>query len=145
MGKTHGLCRAVDQDGFVFDVLVQSRREATAAQRLRRNASVCPACVLQTTVFETALPCDNAASDQDILLYVQISDPESLRADGPPVECVGSHPRSPLQMSFTGRGASSGVGGRADRRSSRSSSVPTRICEWEPLNPGRRHRHADQL
>jgi putative transposase len=33
-GKKHWLWRAVDQDGFVLDVLVQSKRDRTAAQRL---------------------------------------------------------------------------------------------------------------
>jgi putative transposase len=33
-GKRHWLWRAVDQDGFVLDVLVQSRRDRKAAERL---------------------------------------------------------------------------------------------------------------
>lgn len=36
-GKKHWLWRAVDQDGFVLDVLVQSRRSAKAARRLMRK------------------------------------------------------------------------------------------------------------
>jgi putative transposase len=36
-GKKHWLWRAVDRDGFVLDVLVQSRRDATAARRLLRK------------------------------------------------------------------------------------------------------------
>lgn len=36
-GKRHWLWRAVDQDGFVLDVLVQSRRDRKAAQRLLRK------------------------------------------------------------------------------------------------------------
>ncbi|WP_429925389.1 IS6 family transposase (plasmid) [Agrobacterium vitis] len=36
-GKKHWLWRAVDQDGFVLDVLVQSRRDAKAAKRLMRK------------------------------------------------------------------------------------------------------------
>lgn len=36
-GKKHWLWRAVDQDGFVLDVLVQSRRDARAAKRLMRK------------------------------------------------------------------------------------------------------------
>lgn len=35
--KKHWLWRAVDQDGFVIDVLVQSRRNATAAKHLMRK------------------------------------------------------------------------------------------------------------
>ncbi|NVP58475.1 IS6 family transposase [Mycoplana rhizolycopersici] len=35
--KKHWLWRAVDQDGFVLDVLVQSRRDAKAAKRLMRK------------------------------------------------------------------------------------------------------------
>jgi len=36
-GKKHYLWRAVDQDGFVLDVLVQSRRDTKAAKRLLRQ------------------------------------------------------------------------------------------------------------
>src|SRR6266404_8020323 len=36
-GKRHWLWRAVDQDGFVLDVLVQSRRDKKAAKRLFRK------------------------------------------------------------------------------------------------------------
>src|SRR5690349_90996 len=36
-GKTHYLWRAVDQDGVVLDVLVQSRRDKKAAKRLLRK------------------------------------------------------------------------------------------------------------
>nr|WP_268824713.1 IS6 family transposase [Agrobacterium vitis] len=36
-GKKHWLWRAVDQDGFVLDVLVQSRRNTKAAKRVRRK------------------------------------------------------------------------------------------------------------
>lgn len=38
-GKKHWLWRAVDQDGFVLDALVQSRRNAKAAKRLDAKAS----------------------------------------------------------------------------------------------------------
>ena len=36
-GKKHWLWRAVDQDGFVLDVFVQSRRDKKAAKRLLRK------------------------------------------------------------------------------------------------------------
>ena len=36
-GKKHWLWRAADQDGFVLEVLVQSRRNAKAAERLMRK------------------------------------------------------------------------------------------------------------
>ena len=36
-GKHHYLWRAVDRDGFVLDVLVQSRRDKKAAKRLLRK------------------------------------------------------------------------------------------------------------
>src|SRR5918999_1002485 len=36
-GKKHWLWRAVDQDGYVLDVLVQSRRDKRAAKRLLRK------------------------------------------------------------------------------------------------------------
>jgi putative transposase len=36
-GETHWLWRAVDADGEVLDILVQSRRNAGAAERFRRK------------------------------------------------------------------------------------------------------------
>jgi putative transposase len=36
-GKRHDLWRAVDQDGNLLDILVQSRRSATAARRFFRK------------------------------------------------------------------------------------------------------------
>src|SRR5687768_13750468 len=36
-GKKHWLWRAVDQDGIVLDILVQSRRDKAAAERLLRK------------------------------------------------------------------------------------------------------------
>jgi putative transposase len=36
-GKKHWLWRAVDQNGFVLDILVQSRRNTKAAKRLMRK------------------------------------------------------------------------------------------------------------
>jgi putative transposase len=36
-GRRHWLWRAVDQQGFVLDVLVQSRRNTKAARRLLRK------------------------------------------------------------------------------------------------------------
>jgi putative transposase len=36
-GKKHWLWRAVDQEGFVLEVLVQSRRDKKAAKRLLRK------------------------------------------------------------------------------------------------------------
>ena len=36
-GQKHWLWRAVDQDGFVLDMLVQSRRDTAAAERLMRK------------------------------------------------------------------------------------------------------------
>ncbi|MCY1740748.1 IS6 family transposase [Ensifer sp. SL37] len=41
-GKKHWLWRAVDQDGFVLEVLVQSRRNAKAAKRLIRKQGRVP-------------------------------------------------------------------------------------------------------
>jgi putative transposase len=38
-GKKHYLWRAVDQDGFVLDALVQSRRDKKAAKRVARASS----------------------------------------------------------------------------------------------------------
>jgi putative transposase len=37
-GEQHWLWRAVDQNGFVLDVMVQRRRDSRAAQRLMREA-----------------------------------------------------------------------------------------------------------
>jgi putative transposase len=39
VGKKHGLWRAVDQDGFVLDVLVQSRRGTSG-----RPSACCASC-----------------------------------------------------------------------------------------------------
>lgn len=50
-GKKHWLWRAVDQEGFVLDVLVQSRRNTKAAKRLMRKllkAQGCPPRVIIT-------------------------------------------------------------------------------------------------
>jgi putative transposase len=45
-GERHSLWRAVDQDGNVLDILVQSRRNKKAAKRffrkLRKRAALCP-------------------------------------------------------------------------------------------------------
>jgi transposase-like protein len=38
-GEKHWLWRAVDQDSFVLDILVQSRRDKKAAKRLLRSSS----------------------------------------------------------------------------------------------------------
>ena len=42
-GKLHYLWRAVDQDGIVLDILVQSRRSAKAAKRFFRKRHEGPA------------------------------------------------------------------------------------------------------
>ncbi len=42
-GVKHWLCRAVDQTGMVLHILVQSRRDAQAAKRLRDHEEVCGA------------------------------------------------------------------------------------------------------
>src|SRR5215207_7985840 len=50
-GVKHWLWRAVDQDGFVLDVLVQSRRNKAAAKRLLRKLlkkQMCPPRVMVT-------------------------------------------------------------------------------------------------
>jgi putative transposase len=50
-GRKHWPWRAVDQDGFVLDVLVQSRRDARAAKRLMRKllkGQGCSPCVMIT-------------------------------------------------------------------------------------------------
>jgi transposase-like protein len=38
--KKHWLWRAVDQEGFVLDMLAQSRRDKKAAERLRNQAFI---------------------------------------------------------------------------------------------------------
>src|SRR5258706_11470774 len=59
-GKKHWLWRAVDQDGFVLDVLVQSRRDKEAAKRLFRKllkSRVEPlVCSSPTSLRATPLP-----------------------------------------------------------------------------------------
>jgi putative transposase len=36
-GRLHYLCRAVDQDGDVLDILVQTKRDKTAAKKFSRK------------------------------------------------------------------------------------------------------------
>ncbi len=47
-GRTHYLWRAVDQEGEVLDILVQTRRNKKAAKKFTRRAveglAICPAC-----------------------------------------------------------------------------------------------------
>jgi putative transposase len=55
-GETNWLWRAVDQNGFVLDVLVQRRRNARAAQRLMRSLLKCavtPPRVMITDTFRS--------------------------------------------------------------------------------------------
>ena len=51
-GKRHWLWRAVDQDGFVLDVLVQSRRGRTAAKRLMRKLLKKSACAPRVMITD---------------------------------------------------------------------------------------------
>jgi putative transposase len=58
-GNKHWLWRAVDQDGFVLDVLVQSRRDRAAARRLvrklLRKAAEAPRVMITDKLKSTAL------------------------------------------------------------------------------------------
>jgi putative transposase len=51
-GKKQWLWRAVDQDGFVLDVLVQSRRNAKAAKRLMRKLLQKQGCAPRVTITD---------------------------------------------------------------------------------------------
>lgn len=51
-GKKHWLWRAVDQDGFVLDVLVQIRRDARAAKRLMRKLLKSQGCAPRTMITD---------------------------------------------------------------------------------------------
>lgn len=51
-GKKHYLWRAVGRDGFVLDVLVQSRRDAKAAKRLLRKLLKKRGCVPRVLVTD---------------------------------------------------------------------------------------------
>lgn len=51
-GKHHDLWRAVDQDGFVLDVLVQSRQSKKAAKRLLRTLMKGPGRALRVLVTD---------------------------------------------------------------------------------------------
>ena len=58
-GKKHWLWRAVDQDGVVLDVLVQSRRDKRAAKRLLRKLlkrQMRPPRVMVTTSWRATAP-----------------------------------------------------------------------------------------
>jgi len=51
-GQTYYLWRAVDQEGTVLDVLVQSRRNATAAKRLMRKLMKTLQCVPRVVITD---------------------------------------------------------------------------------------------
>src|SRR4051794_7189135 len=51
-GQKHWLWRAVDQDGFVLDVLVQSRRDKRAAKRLLRKLLKRQTCVPRVIITD---------------------------------------------------------------------------------------------
>lgn len=59
-GKKHWLWRAVDQDGFVLDVLVQSRRNAKAVKRLMRKLLKGQGQALRVMVIDKLRSCDAA-------------------------------------------------------------------------------------
>ena len=52
-GKKHWLWRAVDQDGFVLDAIVQSRRNTAL---LHGSSAVRPCCI-DRPVFDTGMSC----------------------------------------------------------------------------------------
>jgi putative transposase len=59
-GKTHYLCRAVDQHGTVLDILVTSRRDAKAATRFFASSSpglsMCPRVLVTDKLLATGRP-----------------------------------------------------------------------------------------
>lgn len=59
-GEKHWLWRAVDQDGFVLDVLVQSRRNTKAARRLMRKLLKAQRHAPRVIITDKLRPCDAA-------------------------------------------------------------------------------------
>src|SRR4051794_30353584 len=62
-GKTHWLWRAVDQDGVVLDVLVQSRRDKKAAKRLLRKLLKCQTRVPRVMITDKLASYNAAKAD----------------------------------------------------------------------------------
>jgi len=62
-GEKHWLWRAVDQDGFVLEVLVQSRRNAKAAKRLMRKLLKGQGRVPRVMITDKLLSYDAAKKD----------------------------------------------------------------------------------
>jgi putative transposase len=65
-GKKHWLWRAVDQDGFVLDVLIQSRRDRTAAQRLMRKLLKKSATAPRVMITDKLKSCAAARNDMGL-------------------------------------------------------------------------------
>ncbi len=63
-GERHFLWRAVDQDGFVLEVLVQKRRNTKAAKRFMRKLLSTQGCA--TRVMVTDKLCSYGAAKRDI-------------------------------------------------------------------------------
>jgi putative transposase len=61
--KKHWLWRAADQDGFVLDVLVQSRRNAKAAKHLMRKLLRGQGRTPRVMITDTLRSCDAAKRD----------------------------------------------------------------------------------
>ena len=68
-GVQHYLWRAVDQDGVVLDILVQSRRSATAAKRFFRKLLKGLRCVPEVIVTDKLK--SYAAAQREILPSVE--------------------------------------------------------------------------
>jgi putative transposase len=68
-GKKHWLWRAVDQDGFVLDVLVQSRRDKKAAKRLFRKLLTKPGRAPRVLVTDKLK--SSAAAKREIMPWVE--------------------------------------------------------------------------
>lgn len=60
LGEKHWLWRAVDQDGFVLDVLVQRRRNTKAARRLMRQLLKAQRNAPRVIITDKLWPCDAA-------------------------------------------------------------------------------------
>jgi putative transposase len=70
-GMKHWLWRAVDQDGFVLDVLVQSRRNAKAAKRLMRKLLKSQGRTLRVMITDQLRSYDAAKPDINWSKYSQ--------------------------------------------------------------------------
>ena len=114
-GEKHWLWRAVDQNGFVLDVLVQRRRDTRAAQRLMRKllkSAVTPPRVMITDKLRSY-----GAARAKMSLRVEHRQHKGLKQSSgelPPTNATTRADHEALQISQTG--ATVSVGSRSSRQ-----------------------------